>query len=190
MDDHSILIISGTNRPSSNTLQLARNVERHYALAGVRCELLSLTDLPAELFSPDAYTHKPAVLVTLQEKVLQSAGLHIVLPEYNGSFPGVLKYFIDMLKFPESFDRKPVAFVGVANGQFGGVRAVEQMQMVFAYRNAHLYPDRIFVPRVQHKLDAQGNVSDPALEERFSKQVRGFAEFSGLFVKKGLGASG
>ncbi|MDB5289337.1 MAG: NADPH-dependent reductase [Phycisphaerales bacterium] len=184
MDDHSILIISGTNRPSSNTLRVARIVEQHYAAAGVHSEFLSLTDLPLDLFAPDAYTRKPPALVTLQQMVLKAAGLHIVLPEYNGSFPGVLKYFIDMLKFPESFDRKPVAFVGVANGQFGGVRAVEHLQMVFAYRNAHLYPDRIFVPTVQHKLDSQGNLTDAALEERISKQVRGFAEFSGLFVKR------
>jgi len=59
-------------------------------------------------------------------EVLMAAGLHVVLPEYNGSYPGVLKYFIDMLKFPESFENKPAAFVGVANGQWGALRAVEQ----------------------------------------------------------------
>ena len=111
-------------------------------------------------------------------------GLHLVLPEYNGSFPGVLKYFIDMLKFPESFEHKPVAFVGVANGQWGGLRAVEQMQMVVGYRNAHVYPDRIFVPFVQKKLNAGEKLNDAELEERFARQARGFAQFAGLFVKR------
>ena len=69
--------------------------------------------------------HLPEVLVVddgsgpEQQRVLDAAGLHIITPEYNGSFPGVLKYFIDMLKFPESFVEKPVAFTGEAAGLWG-----------------------------------------------------------------------
>ena len=177
---HSILIISGTNRPNSNTLKIARIVEQHYRQQNLPAELYDLELLPSELFSPQAYRQKPAPFVAIQEQVLASAGLHVVLPEYNGSYPGVLKYFIDMLKFPESFDQKPVAFVGLANGQWGGLRAVEQMQMVFGYRNAHIYPERIFVSEVQHKLDAVGNLKDAAINDRFAKQVRGFAAYAGL----------
>jgi chromate reductase len=181
---HSIFIVSGTNRPVSNTLRIARVVERHYEREGVKAELFSLADLPPEIFSPEAYGSKPPAFVQLQQKVISAAGLHLVIPEYNGSFPGVLKHFIDMLKFPESFDRKPVAFVGVANGQWGGLRAVEQMQMVVGYRNGHVYPTRIFVPNVQDKLDAQGGLIDAELDNRFADQARGFAEFAGLFVSK------
>ena len=79
-------------------------------------------------------------MVAIQNRVLDAAGLHVVTPEYNGSFPGVLKYFIDMLKFPESFDRKPVAFLGEAAGTWGGLRSVEQLQMIFGYRNATSSP--------------------------------------------------
>ncbi|HEV8608144.1 MAG TPA: NAD(P)H-dependent oxidoreductase, partial [Tepidisphaeraceae bacterium] len=101
-------------------------------------------------------------------------GLHVITPEYNGSFPGVLKYFIDMLKFPESFDRKPVAFVGEAAGVWGGLRAVEQLQMIFGYRNAHSYPDRVFIPAVKDKFDAAGNFTDTAINDRLRKQAIGF----------------
>jgi NAD(P)H-dependent FMN reductase len=181
---HSIFIVSGTNRPVSNTLRIAKLVERHYVREGVKAELFSLSDLPPEIFSPQAYETKPPAFLRLQEKVIAAAGLHLIIPEYNGSFPGVLKHFIDMLKFPESFDRKPVAFVGVANGQWGGLRAVEQMQMVVGYRNAHVYPNRIFVPSIHNKLDAAGALTDPSLDARFADQARGFAEFAGLFVPK------
>ena len=185
MPDHRIFIISGTNRPISNTLRIARIVERHYQQLGVNAELFSLAEhVPQELYAPQAYDNKPAAFVAVQQKVFAAAGLHFVMPEYNGSFPGVLKHFIDMLKFPESFEHKPMAFVGVAMGQWGGLRAVEQMQMVVGYRNAHVFPERIFVPAVQTKLDAEGNLTDGALEERFARQARGFAEFAGLFVKK------
>jgi len=96
----------------------------------------------------------------------------------------VLKYFIDMLKFPESFDHKPAAFVGVANGQWGALRAVEQMQMVFGYRHAHVYPERVFVSDVARKLDVTGNLTDSAMNDRLAKQVRRFAVYAGLFVRK------
>jgi len=182
MSDRPIFIISGTNRPNSNTLRVARVVQQHYASQNLPADLFDVTDLPPEVFSPTVYAGKPAAFVDVQRRVFDSAGIHIVLPEYNGSFPGILKYFIDLLKFPESFDRKPVAFVGLASGMFGALRAVEQLQMVFAYRNAHVYPDRVFIPAVRDKLDAQGLLTDNALDERLNRQVRGFAAFAGALA--------
>ena len=178
-----ILLISGTNRPNSSTLRVTRRIERHYREAQIRVELLDLEDLPAELFRPEAYAKKPAAFEVIQQRVLDSAGLHVVLPEYNGSFPGALKYFIDHLRFPQSFDRKPAALVGVAAGAWGGLRAVEQMQMVFGYRNAHLYPERVFIADVAGKISPEGGFNDPAIDQRLAHQVRGFAEFCGLFAK-------
>jgi chromate reductase, NAD(P)H dehydrogenase (quinone) len=131
-----ILLISGTNRRNSNALKVARVIEAHYRAQDIRIELFSLTELPREIFEATSYLTKPASFLPTQQRVVASRGLHIITPEYNGSFPGVLKYFIDMLKFPESFDRKPVAFVGEAAGIWGGLRAVEQLQMIFGYRNA------------------------------------------------------
>jgi len=180
----SILIVSGTNRPDSATLLVARRVEQHYREAGIAAELYDLQQLPPEAFRPEAYRLKPAAFESIQKKVLDSAGLHVVLPEYNGSFPGVLKYFIDLLKFPESFDRKPAAFVGIASGMWGGLRAVEQMQMVFGYRNAHAYPDRVFISAIHQKISPDGALNDPAIDERLARQVKGFAQFCGLFAKK------
>lgn len=187
MTDPYIFIISGTNRRPSNTLRVAEVVQSHYGSAGVASELFCLADLPLEIFSPEAYAKKPKAFEAIAAKVLAAAGLHVVVPEYNGSFPGILKHFIDMLKFPESFEHKPVAFVGLANGHWGGLRGVEQLQMVFGYRNAHVYPDRIFVPSVQHKLDGDGRINDAELDARFDRQARGFAKFAGLFVKRGPG---
>jgi NAD(P)H-dependent FMN reductase len=178
MQTHPILIISGSNRPNSNTLRVARIVDRHYREIGVPAEIYSLDQLPLEIFLPDSYANKPAAFVEVQQRILQSPGLHVVTPEYNGSFPGVLKYFIDLLKFPESFEDKPVAFVGIASGSFGGLRSVEQLQMVFGYRNAHVYPDRVFVPNISGQLTAEGNLVDSTLDQRLKKQAAGFARFA------------
>lgn len=182
MGNGPILIISGTNRPGSNALRVARVIEAGYRDAGAACELLSLQELPPEMFDPGAYATKPPAIVELQRRVLDARGLHLVTPEYNGSFPGVLKYFIDMLKFPESFERKPVALVGEAAGMWGGLRPVEQLSQIFAYRNAYLYPDRVFIPAVAQKFDADGNMTDSAIAARLAKQAAGFAAFARTLV--------
>jgi chromate reductase, NAD(P)H dehydrogenase (quinone) len=178
MDQRTILIISGTNRPDSNAMRVSRVLLDHYKKGGSSAEILSLTELPREVFDGSAYANKPPGMIAIQKRVLDAQGLHVVTPEYNGSFPGVLKYFIDMLKFPESFDRKPVAFTGEAGGTWGAIRSVEQLQLIFGYRNAHIYPDRVFIPAVRDKFDAQGKLLDAAIDERLAKQAAGFIGFS------------
>ncbi len=177
MDTGTILILSGTMRPDSNALRVSKVLEGHYRAAGATTQILSLAELPLSAFAPTIYATKPPEVAALQERVLQAAGIHVVTPEYNGSFPGVLKHFIDLLKFPESFDAKPVAFTGEAAGMWGGLRAVEQLQMIFAYRNAHLFPDRVFIPGVTQKFDADGKLTDAEIDGRLAKQARGFIGF-------------
>jgi len=178
MQTAPLLIVSGSNRPNSNTLRVAKIIEGHYRRLGAPVELYGLEQLPPEVFTPEAYTRKPDAFVLVQQRVLEAPGLHVVTPEYNGSFPGILKHFIDLLKFPESFEGKPVAFVGIASGSWGGLRAVEQLQMVFGYRNAHVYPDRVFLPGISSKLAPDGTLTDPALDGRLAAQTAGFAKFA------------
>lgn len=180
--DGPIIVIAGTNRPGSNARRVAELLVAHYRSAdGAAVELYSLAEMPAELFDPSSYATKPRAWQAVQDRVVASAGLHVVTPEYNGSFPGVLKYFIDMLKFPESFEHKPVAFTGEAAGIWGGFRAVEQLQMIFGYRNAYMYPERVFIPGISQKFDATGSFTDESINERLAMQARGFAEFTRRF---------
>jgi NAD(P)H-dependent FMN reductase len=182
MPKSPILIISGTNRPNANALRVANLLRGHYERQGFSVGLYNLADMPRELFDATSYATKPAAWAAIQQLVLDSSGLHVITPEYNGSFPGVLKYFIDMLKFPESFEAKPVAFVGEAAGLWGGIRAVEQLQLIFGYRNSFVYPDRVFISGVSQKFDAAGKFLDPAIDDRLSKQAAGFSDFVRRFA--------
>lgn len=172
-----IEIISGTNRPGNNTLKVSQQILELYKTKGVDAQILNLQDLPMSLFDPAAYGEKPKEFEPFQKRVLDADGLHIVMPEYNGSFPGVLKYFIDMLKFPESFENCCVAFTGVAAGEWGGLRPCEQLQMVFGYRNAFVCPNRVFINGVYGKLDEQGKIKDEKTQKFLENQVLAFSEF-------------
>ena len=172
-----ITLIVGTNRPGSNTRKVARHLEEIYAGLKVPLHVLDLAQLPPDVFSPAAYAKKPESFQPFSEAVLKSAGLHVVTPEYNGSLPGVLKYFIDLLKFPDSFERRPVCFVGLGAGIWGALRPVEQLQAIFGYRNAFLYPERVFLPRINDLLDDAGRLKDPELRKRLAAQAEGFVDF-------------
>lgn len=174
-----ITLVSGTNREGSRSLQLTRHLQGIYKAQGAEVRLLDLSQLPADLIRPSVYGDKPeSFQKDFIQPVLESSGLHIVVAEYNGSFPGILKYFIDLLPFPESFDGRPVAFTGIAAGQFGALRAVEQLQQVFGYRNAYLFPRRVFIPASYENLDGDGHPKSDELAKRLEEQVRAFLVYT------------
>lgn len=174
-----ISILVGTNRPDANSRKVAGKLLELYQSAGFDAQVIDLEELPPEIFKPEAYSDKPASFKPFADAVLSSSGLHVVTPEYNGGFPGVLKYFIDMLPFPESFEGRPVAFTGVAAGMFGALRPIEQLQQIFGYRNANIFPNRVFIMKVHESFNDSGEIVDEKLLARLDSQAKGFAGFVG-----------
>ena len=121
--------------------------------------------------------HATGFFQEVVDYVLKAEGILSVIPEYNGSFPGIYKLFIDMLKFPESLVDVPAGFIGVSSGEWGALRPVEHAQMVFQYRHAPLYGRRIFLKSTRDTLDAEGRPRDPALAQRFEDFLQGFLVF-------------
>ncbi len=172
-----LAVIAGTNRPGSNTLRIALAAREIFHECGEEVELLDLAELPPSLFAGASYASKPSEFGRFQDAIHAANGILTVVPEYNGSFPGVLKYFVDMLKFPESLYEKPAAFVGISFGRWGAVRAVEHLEMVFQYRHAHLFGRRCFIPGVGHILDENGRLTDPDVAEKLKKSALDFSSF-------------
>ena len=173
-----IEVIAGTNRPGSNCLKVARVIEGLYKELGVEVQILDLQEMPLELFKPTAYAEKPEGWKRITDRVLNANGLHVVVPEYNGSFPGVLKYFIDMLPFPQSFEHRCVAFTGEAAGIWGAFRAVEQLQMIFGYRNAYILPERVWMPGINARLSEDGTtIKEQGSMDMLRKQTKEFTAF-------------
>jgi chromate reductase, NAD(P)H dehydrogenase (quinone) len=175
-----ICLISGTNRPNSQTLRVTRILEKRYQAEGAQTQVLELGQLPPEIFLPQAYAQKPDSFAPFSDAVLKADGLVIVVPEYNGGFPGVLKLFIDMLKFPESFENKAVSFVGLAAGMWGALRPVEQLEMIFKYRNAHIFNERVFLPRIESQLTEDGQFTQNLVNDLVSSQVKNFLRYTQL----------
>lgn len=176
-----LTLISGTNRPGSTTRKVTRYLEGVYQKLGAAIDVIDLQDLPPETFAPTSYATKPASLAPFVDKVMKADGLVVVTPEYNGGIPGILKYFIDMLPFPASLKGRPVCFVGLGAGEWGALRPVEQLQMIFSYRLAYLFPERVFIRHCQTVVSPDGTITDADLAKRLETQAQNFVTFAQRF---------
>lgn len=173
-----INILSTTDRPGSMALKISEYVQQQFEALGVEARVVSLSDFPIQDVAGGPYGADIPSVKAFNEQVLDCDGLLMVVPEYNGSFPGILKLFIDYLPFPASFDKLPIAFIGEAAGAFGALRAVEQLQMVCNYRNAYLYPERVFLQRVHKIFSPETGVSDELQAKLLDSLIKGFAAFT------------
>ena len=153
-----VTIISGTNRNASNTLKIAKYYQNELLKKGLSTELLNLQDLPENLIASDLYGKRSKEFEKIQELVANTTKFLFVIPEYNGSFPGVLKTFIDACAFPESFYEKKAALVGLSSGKYGNIRGVEHFNGVCAYLHLHVMPLRIHISSIKTELDENDNL--------------------------------
>ncbi|MBA3708772.1 MAG: NAD(P)H-dependent oxidoreductase [Planctomycetes bacterium] len=171
-----LALVPGTNRAGSLSLKLARQVAADYAALGCQVDLLEL-NLGPEFLDPMAYkAPKPAVTALVQRFLACDAAV-FVIPEYNGSYPGILKLFVDMLPEREGFAQRPCAFIGLSAGQFSSLRSVEHFQGVAGYRNAYIFPTRVFIGDSFKRFAADGTLIEPLFVERLKAQAAGFVAF-------------
>lgn len=183
-----ISIICGTNRPEARSLEICLIVEKKLKAQGEECRIVDLKDLPLTAMTGSYGSDSSPELKEMVNGLNSSRGYVIVAPEYNGSMPGILKYFIDHWDYPVSFEKVPVCFIGLG-GRYGGVRPIEHLQQVFNYRNAFCYPVRVFIFNVWNELK-EGALSE-AYDELIKDQLLGFGRFlkalegSGLYPSRG-----
>ncbi|MFF8916728.1 NADPH-dependent FMN reductase [Streptomyces sp. NPDC015032] len=121
-----ILALVGSLRAGSHNRQLAEAAAKH-APEGVDIELYEgLADVPFYNEDIDVEGGVPATAAQLREAAGRADAFLLFSPEYNGTMPAVLKNAIDWLSRPfgvGAISGKPVAVVGTAFGQYGGVWA-------------------------------------------------------------------
>jgi NAD(P)H-dependent FMN reductase len=124
----------------------------------------------AELLDPAAMT-LPARLGSaptphlreLRRCIDRADAFLVVTPEYNHGYPAPLKLLIDSAH--AEWQRKPVAFVSYG-GISGGLRAVEQLRLVFAELHVVGMRDGVSIPNAWDRFDERGRLRDPLPENQ------------------------
>ena len=153
-----VTIIASTNRPGSSTLKLAQYYQKRLAEKGLKTTLLSMAELPGNLIETDLYGKRSPEFQKIQELVTATEKFLFVIPEYNGSFPGVLKVFIDACSFPESFYDKKAALVGLSSGKYGNIRGIDHFTGVCHYLHLNVMPLKIHISSVRKEMDENGQL--------------------------------
>lgn len=172
-----ITIISATNRAGSHTLKLAEYYQKQLEKLGAATTLFSLTDLPPNLIETDLYGKRSEAFQPIQDLISATEKFIFIVPEYNGSFPGVLKVFIDACKFPESFFGKKAALVGHSSGKYGNIRGIEHLTGICNYVNLHVLPLRIHIPNINQEMNADGNLFQEDTLKFTKQQMERFLDF-------------
>ncbi|HMO40454.1 MAG TPA: NAD(P)H-dependent oxidoreductase [Saprospiraceae bacterium] len=179
-----ITIISGTNRKNSECLRFARKyAEILQAKTDEPVQVLALEDIPHDWFYNGMYEDdgQSSSLAQLQDAYMLPAQKFVyVMPEYNGSFPGVVKLFIDacsVRQYKATFKNKKAALVGVATGRAGNLRGLEHFTGVLNHVGTVVLPNRLPISRIEHLVDADGDISDPGTLRSIEKQAEELLHF-------------
>ncbi len=135
-----IKIILGTNRKNSVSKLIALQYQQILKEKGADSEILELEDLPADFIETALYENngKNEEFNQFHQRVSQGKKFVFIVPEYNGSFPGVLKTFIDGMTYPNNFRNKKAALVGLSSGIGGGGIALSHLTDIFHYLGMHV----------------------------------------------------
>ncbi|OBB33676.1 FMN reductase [Mycolicibacterium peregrinum] len=149
MADIQVLVLVGSLRAASVNRQIAE-LAVEQAPDGVELRIFDrLGELP--FYNEDIDTAEVAEpVVALRAAAGEADAALVVTPEYNGSIPGVLKNAIDWLSRPfgnGALKDKPLAVVGAALGQYGGVWAHDETRKSFGIAGPRVVEDlKLSVP--------------------------------------------
>jgi len=170
-----IVTLCGSVRPGNYTAK---------ALALVHDELANQTDIETEAFD---FTEMALPLPgqkardgapeAFRKSVAAATGIVIATPEYHGGYSSVTKLAIENLGFPSVLAGKPVALLGVAAGQIGAIKSLEQLRSVVSHVGAIVLPAFVSIPNVRSAFDEEGNVTDPRIEKRVRSVATGLIDY-------------
>jgi chromate reductase, NAD(P)H dehydrogenase (quinone) len=167
-----IALVSCTNRTNSNTLRVVRYFKKILDDKGVQNVILDLSQLPVDFIHSALYENcgKNVLFNDMQKIIEQADSCIFVVPEYNASFPGVLKSFIDGLPYPSILNNKRAALVGVSTGPQGGSLALSHLTDILNYLGMDTLPLKIKLAFIHKNLENE-NITNSLYQKLIDEQI-------------------
>jgi NAD(P)H-dependent FMN reductase len=166
-----ITIIAGTNRKNSVTLKVARYYEKLLIKKGWDCQVLDLVNLPKDFLFSSLYGVENEEFTQITQKyIFNPSKLIVITPEYNGSFPGVMKAFIDGWD-PRKVSGKWAALVGVSSGRQGNARGMDDLTNILNYLKINVVPVKPPLSQIFKLFDEEGNIADDGMNDLIRMQL-------------------
>lgn len=156
-----IPIILGTVRQGRMSEAIAHFIHQQVTeQAEVETELIDIRKLPIPVDDAGPNAKIPEFAATVE----RADGYIIVTPEYNHTYPGLLKHVLD-LNYKEYF-HKAVGVCAVSAGPFGGVRAVEALLPTFQAFGLSPIVANLNIGNVNTVVNKAGQLNDPETYQR------------------------
>ena len=169
-----ITIISGTNREKSFTHKLALQYKSLLEAKGQTATLLSLTSLPEDIAFKELYGKRSAAFEEIIKNYIETADAFVfIVPEYNGSFPGILKLFFDAVH-PSKWNEKNACLIGVSSGRAGNVRGMDHLASILNYLKMHVYHNKLPISQIDKLYNGAEILSHEETLSNINKQLEGF----------------
>lgn len=158
-----IVTIAGSVRPNNMTsMALALVIDEIRQHPDIHLEAVDPTEM--KLLFPGEESNQSTEL--LHKIVSGATGVVLATPEYHGSYSSVMKLIIENLGYPSVLSGKPVALLGVADGQIGAVKALEHLRSVCSHIGAIVLPYPVSVSGVHKLFSEEGKCLNPEVEKR------------------------
>lgn len=142
-------------------------------------EILKTKNIKANFFSLkglDVLYRNEAIKKVEIEILIPTQKFIFIIPEYNGSYPGVLKALIDNSDIKTVWNFKKALLTGVATGRAGNLRGMDHLSDTLHYMKMNVYYDKLPISVVNKVMDEQGHLNDETLLA-VNRQLDGFIEF-------------
>ncbi|HUQ65516.1 MAG TPA: NAD(P)H-dependent oxidoreductase [Flavitalea sp.] len=164
------IIISGTNRRDSNTRKVARQYQDNLTERNISSEIVTLEGM-------DLSAHTPEFEEMEKNKLLPAKKLVFIVPEYNGSIPGVLKTMLDLSDYKKTWQWKKALLVGISTGRSGNVRGLEHLTSILNYMKVVVHPNKLPISSVHKLLNGKNSIEDSETLIAINIQIDEFVKF-------------
>ena len=159
MRQYTVAVVVGSLRKDSFNHQLAKGLSK-LAPEDFTFTLVDIGTLP--LYNQDDDGNPTDAVVQFKKAIKAADGLLFVTPEYNRSYPGVLKNALDQASRPygqSAWSGKPGAVVGMTIGTSGTAMAQQHLRNVLAYLDvATMGQPEVFLQYKDGFFDGDGNI--------------------------------
>jgi len=164
-----ITIISGTNR-DNNTKKVAFEYQRLLKEKGKETCLLALDE-------QDVFIRNERFIKMENEFLIPAEKIIIIMPEYNGSYPGILKLMIDNTDIRKAWWHKKVLLTGVSTGRAGNLRGMDHLTGSLLYLKMIVHPNRLPISVIDRLMDENNHFSDAGTLKAIDVQLEEFLKF-------------
>lgn len=145
----------------------------YYKLLSEKTDNVQLLDLQ----NKQVWERGDEMLQIEKDMLVPAEKFVLVMPEYNGSFPGILKLMMDNSDIRKVWWYKKAMLVGVADGRAGNLRGLDHMTNILHYMRMHILYNKIPISRINEEIDENGNVLKPATLKVIEQQIDEFLKF-------------